>query len=926
MMARAPVVVSVLTLTCLWSSCAKPLPTIEAPRIGFTERRVRYEFNSRLLDLDNGMRVLAVPDQKTNLIKIDVRYRFGAAQDPPGKAGLAHLVEHLMFEIPTSGPGSQTVGQYLGQLALYYNAYTTWDETHYTVVAPENLLNAMLMLEAQRMQARCEQIDAGVFEREREVVRNELRQRSGVGRRLARLLHSEVYADSHPYHRAIGGTDGEVSAITKDDVCRFIERYYKPNAAILVLSGRLRAEHAMKISHRFFDGIAGGAPIATSELPSSRLRGTASEHRLPIDEATALIAFPTTRFDAREAALDRVLRALLERKLYHLAREHKYITSVDVSVAGGVRAPLTVVNVAVTQPARLKKAVTQVFELHGSLTRGLSKIQLEDLVEQKRAELLLAMEPFMSEAIAVADYLQYSGHERFILPTLEAFAAIEPDHLKRRSRQLFRRRDSHVLYIYPDENASSRERRADLLFSPKEFELQDWRLWVDESQADRDVRITTNGIQALTEEYTLDNGLRVMLAPMAGYPVVDIRLVLPGGSWHEPEELPGLADMAARMMSPGPFRVSPRENATLAGLALKSFLAMGGDIDGSARATTTTLRISGMSMYLDGLLWQLYWQARTGTYDRDKLAAVRDLLGRGDRQEEARGQRQQQVLREKLFGRGHPYARSSTQTQLLARITTDDLQRFRDRHHRANGATLIVSGEFPVDYVKREVARLFGSLPQGEVPTARIIPAARGVSTPTYLGFPNDRRTQLRIVLAMSTPVRGFAAMPQRKVLQAMLELEMSSLRERMGATYGAQVSYSSSTGPGVVFISASVDRQRASEAYRAMVATLEQVRQGKSVAAFVRARRKVLRGLLADSIDSQSVAEDLELFAARGINSDFWVTMARKVAKMRMSDLTDIVAEDLAPERMITVVEGDAEAMKGVFDSLGVTDYAVIE
>src|SRR5688572_9984074 len=78
----------------------------------------------------NGLRFVIMPDPTTTLVEVDVRFEVGAKEDPRGKAGLAHLVEHLLFQIRPAGPNTPTLMDHLNQLAVARNAYTTWDKTH----------------------------------------------------------------------------------------------------------------------------------------------------------------------------------------------------------------------------------------------------------------------------------------------------------------------------------------------------------------------------------------------------------------------------------------------------------------------------------------------------------------------------------------------------------------------------------------------------------------------------------------------------------------------------------------------------------------------------------------------------------------------------------------------------------------------------
>ncbi|HEY4178618.1 MAG TPA: insulinase family protein, partial [Kofleriaceae bacterium] len=97
----------------------------EAPRFAFKTAERRGVLKS------NGMRFVIMPDPSTELVEVDVHYDVGSREDPQGKAGLAHLVEHLMFQPRPDGPNTPPIFQTLLDMASFMNAFTNWDSTHY---------------------------------------------------------------------------------------------------------------------------------------------------------------------------------------------------------------------------------------------------------------------------------------------------------------------------------------------------------------------------------------------------------------------------------------------------------------------------------------------------------------------------------------------------------------------------------------------------------------------------------------------------------------------------------------------------------------------------------------------------------------------------------------------------------------------------
>src|SRR5436190_24352538 len=102
---------AIVVVAGLGLSCARP-----APRIVFKHSELRGRLQK------NGLRFVILPDATTPLAEVDVRYEVGAREDPPGKAGLAHLVEHLTFDLRPDGPGTKPLMQVLQQVTLNMNA------------------------------------------------------------------------------------------------------------------------------------------------------------------------------------------------------------------------------------------------------------------------------------------------------------------------------------------------------------------------------------------------------------------------------------------------------------------------------------------------------------------------------------------------------------------------------------------------------------------------------------------------------------------------------------------------------------------------------------------------------------------------------------------------------------------------------------
>ena len=210
--------------------------------------------------LANGMRVVAVPMARPGVVHHAVYYAFGAADDPPGQSGMAHFIEHLMF----NGTASTEEGEYkriIGRNGGSTNAYTSADVTAYYATIARDRLETVMRLEADRMTGVV--FETGNFEAERQVVVEERLQRtdnspSGLFREQLRAASWQA----HPYGRPLIGWRHEIEALTQAQVEAYYRRHYGPANALLVVAGDIDAESLRPLAERTFGAVpAGGEPV-----------------------------------------------------------------------------------------------------------------------------------------------------------------------------------------------------------------------------------------------------------------------------------------------------------------------------------------------------------------------------------------------------------------------------------------------------------------------------------------------------------------------------------------------------------------------------------------------------------------------------------------------------------------------------------------
>ena len=232
--------------------------------------------------LGNGLKVVVIPDHRTPVVTQMIWYKVGSADETPGKSGLAHFLEHLMFKGTTKHPAgefSQTVLKIGGN----ENAFTSTDYTGYFQRVPRDQLGTMMEFEADRMTGLILK-DENVLP-ERDVVLEEYNMRvaNNPEARLTEQIMAALYLN-HPYGRPVIGWRQEIEKLDREDALAFYKRFYAPNNATLVIAGDVDEKDVRPMAERTF-GLVPPQP----SIPARRLR---PQEPTPVASRTVTLADP----------------------------------------------------------------------------------------------------------------------------------------------------------------------------------------------------------------------------------------------------------------------------------------------------------------------------------------------------------------------------------------------------------------------------------------------------------------------------------------------------------------------------------------------------------------------------------------------------------------------------------------------------------
>jgi zinc protease len=410
-----------------------------------------------MMVLPNGLRVIVAEDHSTPVASVNVWYHVGSGYERPGRTGFAHLFEHIMFE----GSANVAEGDFdnlLEAAGARNNGSTNVDRTNYYEVMPSNAVELALWLEADRMGGLLEAMSQSKLAGQREVVKNERRQRyenapyGGLWEAAAPML----YPEGHPYSWTTIGSMADLDAAELEDVNEFFRTYYAPNNATVAVVGAVDTEQVRGWVERYFGWIPRGEPVERPSLAVPALASTAYrviEDRVSLPELT-VIWRTGPRFSPDEAALDALAAILTQGKSSRLHRRLVYEQQVAAFTVAWNQASL------ISGDLWLRTRAVPGTDLDGILAaidEEVARIaetppaqeELDRVVNGLVTAFVRGLETVEGKADQLNEYLYYTGEPDHAERDLARYRALTPRDVQEAARGYLHRRNRVVISIVP---------------------------------------------------------------------------------------------------------------------------------------------------------------------------------------------------------------------------------------------------------------------------------------------------------------------------------------------------------------------------------------------------------------------------------------------------------------------------------------------
>lgn len=406
--------------------------------------------------LANGLQVLVLPKQNVPAVSYTTFFRVGSRNEEPGRSGMAHFLEHMMFN-GAEKYGPKEFDRTLEAVGGTSNAYTSHDLTVYFEDIPSEALETVIDLEADRMRALA--LDPGLFESEREVVKEERRYRvdNDLFGTMEEVLSTLIFR-AHPYRWPVIGWMADLDAASREDAYRFFRTYYAPNNALLVVVGDVDPDDTLARLDAAYRDIPSGPPapaVHDAEPPGPGERRARVD--FPSHTPALLLGYrslpasheDTPAVELLETALGMGDASLLMKKLVY----DEELAS-DVHVGHDLRIDPSAFLVFAElppdgDPARVEEAI------YGEMERISAEGLGEDLLRRAkaiaRASLLGAFTSHAGIAHALGEHQVLFGDWREVFTLVDRYESVRDEDIRRVAASLFHPSNRSVVTVEPKE-------------------------------------------------------------------------------------------------------------------------------------------------------------------------------------------------------------------------------------------------------------------------------------------------------------------------------------------------------------------------------------------------------------------------------------------------------------------------------------------
>jgi zinc protease len=869
-------------------------------------------------------------DPSSDLVVVASVYGSGGTSETPGKEGLAHLIEHLAFRSRFDGFPLWDHLKRMG--ALDFNAFTSEDVTGYYVAAHKDNLEKMLQLEAWRLGRTLEGVTAEEFAVEREVVRNERRQRheTTINNELFEQVLHALFPKGHPLAGSVGGTHDSLSNLTLEDARAFVKAHYRPENCTIAVSGPVQIEEVRRLlgswPGELLFGPGGPAGPAVAPRPPFAQRPQRDvpppaetrllRHKGSLAQPTLVVAWSLPGAHRQNSGLlqfaaQRVNMALalgLERDLY---------TDPDIESAGAfpmgfVDASVLAVQAALRPGADPEEARRRILDaVSGAWTGGSERVDTETLRWFSATALLSRIADPVGKAMGLAQHVTETGRTSYFKDGFEELAGVKATDVVDLAAKWLGRRRSVAVYFEPETDAlasagASRAARPANARATHDIGREASQGAGEEYSPARIRQVALPPRLATLPRFRLAGGLEVVVDRRGSAPIAGILVSMSGG------------DVSARPHGLGALALDFSRSRCVDHGTLD---AVGGTVSLGLTTNAAIGTAEGLSGNLANAIAVLADELACREVSAEDFLHVSRILERRGKVFDRQAKRPEFVAGKLFFSAlypDHPYGEVAVDPARLRGISQPDAQAFLRMQLRPEGATAVVHGDVEAAEVKRLMETYFSRWVGGN---ASAPPAAAPPPPPTERrAFLIDRpgATQAQVRIGCRLLDHEPARLPAYDVLAAVAGELAWSLRERWGATYGVRASIGKHPGGAAhLILDGAIENDQAGPSIARLLGMISELGEGRlDERTFLLKRWDVARSFASRFAVTDQRANAIVQARLFAWPADVWDTYPEALASTDVAALARVAAPCVGKE--ILSIVGDAASLRPQLEAAG--------
>lgn len=881
---------------------------------------LQYHFRQ----LPNGLRVYSMPDPHTANVAIQVWYDVGSQDDPTGRSGFAHLFEHMMFKAThnlADGQYFSLVQDVGGEL----NASTHADYTNYYDIIPANYLQRSLWAEAERMGSLV--VDQSFFSSERDVVKEELRQRvlaSPYGR-LFYLYGAQVSYNTHPYGRPGIGSLEDLDAATIDDVRRFHATFYRPDNAVMVVAGNFDEAQFNRWVDQYFGSIqrpARAVPRVTAVEPEHTTARDLTTYAPNVPLPAVMLSYPGPAAQDPDMAAFVVMDAILttgdSSRLHHALVYQQQLASTTFSFYEPRQAASAYQLAAIMNDG--KTANDGITALNAELARmrdgTVSAEELQRAKSQYITGVLQGRETAAGRSAELEQSVITFGSPDATSNLLAAVQRVTAADVQRVARRWLN--DSRrVTLRYLNEATRPSPTAGDTITTPTTLQTQALTIPASEVPV---VTLAAEGQRvqppapgaaispriAASSERTLPNGLRVVVASSRDLPLIAGVMLVKAGENMDPADRSGVADLVGSLVNQGTTTRSATEIAA-------RIESLGANLNAGATLETSTVSLLARSDTANDAFPVFADVVRNPAFAADEVERQRTQQLNGIQVSMSQPGPIAGLTLARIMSPNGSYGLINTPRSVRA-VTRDDIVNYHRTFWRPDNAILVIVGDVSAEEGFALAQRNFGDWQR---PSTPLPPTPDGAGTPgpartVVIDLPQTGQASVRFAapgVSRTDPnymPTYLAAYTLGGNFSARLNQE---IRVRRGLSYGATAGLGTRLFTAPLTASAQTRNDAAAQVTDLIAAEFARISQQPVPDAELTARKASVIGEFGREVETRfGLGGELATYAFFGLPLDRINSYVGEVDAVTPAQVQAAAQRTLDPAHTDIVIAGDAQ------------------